>query len=126
MNFKAWIIQVPVAHICNPRYSGGRDQEDHSLKPVQANSFKPYLNFKNTHHKNRLVKCHKVKALSSNPNARKKNHKKRAGRVAQGIGPEFKPQYGGWGKEEEKKKHFLLMYIVAGHKPSTEKAEAGE
>jgi hypothetical protein len=23
---------------CNPSYSGGRAQEDHSLKPVQANS----------------------------------------------------------------------------------------
>jgi hypothetical protein len=25
--------RVPVAHICHPSYSGGRDQEDHSLKP---------------------------------------------------------------------------------------------
>jgi hypothetical protein len=24
--------QVPVAHTCNPRYSGGRDQEDHGSK----------------------------------------------------------------------------------------------
>jgi hypothetical protein len=28
----------PVAHICNPSYSGGRDQEDLSLKTAQANS----------------------------------------------------------------------------------------
>jgi hypothetical protein len=27
-----------VAHTCNPSYSGGRDQEDHGLKPVGANS----------------------------------------------------------------------------------------
>jgi hypothetical protein len=27
-----------VAHVCNPSYSGGRDQEDHSLKPAWANS----------------------------------------------------------------------------------------
>jgi hypothetical protein len=27
-----------VAHTCNPSYSGGRDQEDHSSKPAQANS----------------------------------------------------------------------------------------
>jgi hypothetical protein len=27
-----------VAHICNPSYLGGRDQEDHSLRPVQAKS----------------------------------------------------------------------------------------
>jgi hypothetical protein len=25
--------QVPVAHACNPSYSGGRDQEDRYLKP---------------------------------------------------------------------------------------------
>jgi hypothetical protein len=25
---------VPVAHACNPSYSGGRDQEDHGLKPA--------------------------------------------------------------------------------------------
>jgi hypothetical protein len=30
--------QAPVAHSCNPSYSGGRDQEDRSLKPVQENS----------------------------------------------------------------------------------------
>jgi hypothetical protein len=29
---------VPVAHACNLSYSGGRDQEDHSLKSAQANS----------------------------------------------------------------------------------------
>jgi hypothetical protein len=27
-----------VAHACNPSYSGGRDQEDCSLKPAWANS----------------------------------------------------------------------------------------
>jgi hypothetical protein len=26
--------QVPVPHTCNPSYSGSRDQEDHSSKPV--------------------------------------------------------------------------------------------
>jgi hypothetical protein len=30
--------QAPVAHACNPSYSGGRDQEDRSLKPTQAKS----------------------------------------------------------------------------------------
>jgi hypothetical protein len=29
--------QVPVAHACNPSYSGGRDQEDHSSKPAWTN-----------------------------------------------------------------------------------------
>jgi hypothetical protein len=27
-----------VAHVCNPGYSGGRDQEDLSSKPARANS----------------------------------------------------------------------------------------
>jgi hypothetical protein len=27
-----------VAHACDPSYSGGRDQEDHGLKPAQGNS----------------------------------------------------------------------------------------
>jgi hypothetical protein len=30
--------QAPVVHTCNPSYSGGRDQEDHSSKLVRANS----------------------------------------------------------------------------------------
>jgi hypothetical protein len=29
---------VLVVHICNPSYTGGRDQEDLGSKPVQANS----------------------------------------------------------------------------------------
>jgi hypothetical protein len=32
--------QVPVAHICNPSYSGGRDQEALSSKPARANSLR--------------------------------------------------------------------------------------
>jgi hypothetical protein len=57
-----------VAHICNPSYSGGRDQEDQGLKPAQANS-------------------------SARPYFKKNPSQKRAGEVAQGEGPEFKPQY---------------------------------
>jgi hypothetical protein len=26
-----------MAHACNPSYLGGRDQEDHNLKPTRAN-----------------------------------------------------------------------------------------
>jgi hypothetical protein len=38
---KCW---APVAHAYNPSYSGGTDQEDHSLKPACANSSaRPYL-----------------------------------------------------------------------------------
>jgi hypothetical protein len=59
----------PVAHACNPSYTGGRDQEDYSLKPAKANR-------------------------SQDPILKKKPSQKRAGRVTQDVGPEFKPQYG--------------------------------
>jgi hypothetical protein len=50
----------------NPRYSGGRDQEDCGLKPAQANSsVRPYL--KKLFTKIGLVKWLNVKALSSAP-----------------------------------------------------------
>jgi hypothetical protein len=58
---------APVAHFCNPSYSGSRDQEDHGSKPAFANSLRDPL-LKNPSHK-------------------------RASRVVQGVGPEFKPQY---------------------------------
>jgi hypothetical protein len=32
------IVAEPVAHTCNPRYSGGRDQENRGSKPAWANS----------------------------------------------------------------------------------------
>jgi hypothetical protein len=55
-----------MAHACNPSYSGGRDQEDHSSKPAQANGFHdPIPKIPNT---------------------------KSAGGVVQGVGPEFKSQ----------------------------------
>jgi hypothetical protein len=56
--------QVLVAQACNPSYSGSRDQEDLGLKPAQANIVRSYL--KKTH------------------------HTKRAGEMAQGVGPELK------------------------------------
>jgi hypothetical protein len=56
-----------VVHPCNPSYSKGKIQKDCGSKPAQENSLRPYL--KKTH------------------------HKKRAGRVAQGVSPEFKSQY---------------------------------
>jgi hypothetical protein len=65
-----------MAHACNPSYSGGRDQEDHSAKPAQGNNLRdPILN----------------------------PTQKRAGGVAQGIGSEFKPQYHKKKKKERKK-----------------------
>jgi hypothetical protein len=65
-----------VAHTCNPSYSGGRDQEDPGAKPAWANS-------------------------SARPYLEKNASQKRAGGVAQGGGPEFKPQYQ---KKKKKKK----------------------
>jgi hypothetical protein len=55
-----------VDHACNPSYSGGRDQEDHGLKPRQI-IHDSYLEIT--------------------------LHKKWTGGMAQGEGPEFKPQY---------------------------------
>jgi hypothetical protein len=64
------LSQVLVTPACNPSYSEGRDQEDRSSKPARANSFaRPYLK--------------KKKTLSQ----------KRASRVAQAVGPQFKSQY---------------------------------
>jgi hypothetical protein len=60
-----------VTHPYNFSYSGGRDQEDHSLRPAQANSSRPYL--KNTQHKKgRMAQViehlpSKCEALNSNP-----------------------------------------------------------
>jgi hypothetical protein len=34
---KLQISLALVTQACNPSYSGGRDQEDHSSKPAQAN-----------------------------------------------------------------------------------------
>jgi hypothetical protein len=67
---------APVAHACNPSYSGGTDQEDRGSKPVQANSSQDPI-LKKTHHKKRLVEwlkwqeqlLGKCEALISNPSA---------------------------------------------------------
>jgi hypothetical protein len=56
-----------LAHTCNPGYSGGKDQEDCGSKPAWANSSQD--------------------PISKNPS------QKKTGGVAQGEGPEFKPQY---------------------------------
>jgi hypothetical protein len=58
--------QALVAHSYNPSYSGSRDQEDPCLKPAQANSSQD--------------------PISKTPIT------KRTGGMAQGEGPEFKPQ----------------------------------
>jgi hypothetical protein len=58
---------VLVAHTYNPSYSRVRDQKDQDPKPAQANS-----------------SCNPISKIPIT---------KRPGGVAQGIGPEFKPQY---------------------------------
>jgi hypothetical protein len=64
----------------NPSYSGGRDQEDRSLKPAWANSSGDPIS----------------KTLST----------KRVGGVAQGVSLEFKPQYC---KRKEKNKYCMTL-----------------
>jgi hypothetical protein len=51
--------RVPVAHVCNPSYSVGRDQENLSLKPAWANSSQDPISKKNPSHKH-LVEWLKV------------------------------------------------------------------
>jgi hypothetical protein len=65
---------VLVTHAYNTSYSGGRDQEDHGLKPVRANSSQE-TNLENTHHNKGLVEWLKVEALSSNPSTAKQKQK---------------------------------------------------
>jgi hypothetical protein len=43
--------------------------------------------------------------IASKTRSQKTHHKKRAGGVAQGIGPEFKPQY------QRRKKKYIYIYI---------------
>jgi hypothetical protein len=48
-----------VAHTYNPGYSGGRDQEDHGLKPARANSSQDPISYlKIIHHRKGLVECY--------------------------------------------------------------------
>jgi hypothetical protein len=67
LSLTPFLFQNCILPVCNPSYSGGRDQEDCSSKPARGNS-SPDL-------------------ISKNPS------QKRTGGVAQGLGPEFKPQY---------------------------------
>jgi hypothetical protein len=65
---KSWSSLAPVAQACNPSYSGGRDQDDCGLKLAWENCLWDLMLKKKNH------------------------HNKRAGGVAEGDGPEFKPQ----------------------------------
>jgi ribosomal protein S21 len=67
---------TPVAHACNPSYSGGKDQEARSSKPPGANSLQGPIS-KKPITKIGLVEWLKVKTLSSSPSTAKKKKKKR-------------------------------------------------
>jgi hypothetical protein len=71
-----------VAHAYNPRYTGGREQEDHSSKAVWANSLRDPISEK-LFTKIGLVEWLKVKALSSSPSIKKKKMGNRAGDTVQ-------------------------------------------
>jgi hypothetical protein len=51
---KRYPSQAPVVHTYNPSYSGGRDQEDHGLKPAPDKQFSR-SHLKNTQHKAGLM-----------------------------------------------------------------------
>jgi hypothetical protein len=73
-DIKSSLSREPVAHVYNPNYSGGRDQEDCSgSQPRQI-------------------------VLETLPG--KNPSQKRAGGVAQGVDPELKPQYCKKGERE--------------------------
>jgi hypothetical protein len=87
MGVRCWWLML-VAHAYNLCYSGGRDQEDCSSKPAQANSSSDLISKKNL-------------------------HKKELMGVAQGIGSEFKLQYC---KEKKKKAHGKMGEVVGMRK----------
>jgi hypothetical protein len=68
-----------MAHTCNPSYAGGRDQEDHSLKPARAI-------VRETLSKKKKITKRGWWALSSNlSTAKKKKGKKGASYLIQAI-----------------------------------------
>jgi hypothetical protein len=54
VSFKSPYCQAPLAHACNPSYSEGRDQKNHSLKSAQVNNSQDSI-LKKTHHRKGLV-----------------------------------------------------------------------
>jgi hypothetical protein len=72
---KLWLL--PVAHTCNPSYSGGRDR--------------------------RIALRSQPRQIVHKTLSQKTPHKNRAGGVPQGKGPEFKPQHCTKKKKKKKK-----------------------
>jgi hypothetical protein len=70
--FGSWVL---VAHTCNPSYSGGRDQEDRSLKPAPSKQLvTPYLD--KTRHKKGLVEW--LQGVGAQKKKKKKIHARQA------------------------------------------------
>jgi hypothetical protein len=73
---------APMAHVCDPSYLGGRDREDHGLRPAWANSLQDPISkitrAKWTRDLVQTIECLlcKCKALSSNPSPIKKTKTK--------------------------------------------------
>jgi hypothetical protein len=65
-----------MTHICNPSYSGGRDQEDCSSKPPRQ-IVHGTLSQRKTFTEKRLMEWLKVKGLSLNPSTAQKKKKKK-------------------------------------------------
>jgi hypothetical protein len=64
-----------VAHIYNPIYSGGRDQEDLSSKPAPANSSQDHIS-KKTLHKKGLVEWLKAGGVQATVPQKEKEESK--------------------------------------------------
>jgi hypothetical protein len=85
-----------VVHACNPSDSGGRDQED----CVQG----------------------QPRQIVHETLSQKNSSQKRAGGVAQGVGPEFKPQYN---KRKRKVKRACALRGVSLYHPNQIQQELG-
>jgi hypothetical protein len=71
-----------VAHSCNPSYSGG------SIRRIEVQSQPRQI-------------------VGETLFQKKKNHKKRAGRMAQGVDSEFKPQY----QKRKSRNNFNVFFL---------------
>jgi hypothetical protein len=74
---------APVAHDCNPSYSGDSGQEDGSSKPARANSSSDPISKNPLQKKKRigLEEWLKMKALSTSPSTAKKKKKSQIVRI---------------------------------------------
>jgi hypothetical protein len=62
-----------MVHTCNPSYSGGKDQEDHGLKPAWANSLRDSILKKSNTKKWLVVANWSSKPSTTNKTKQNKN-----------------------------------------------------